>query len=82
MSLFYGRVETLDSCDCFCHRSLPGTVMHVMACCTTCDYCNRNVKIFSANNHQEQCSMNPKNMKQPIDVNLKENNNDDSTNSN
>ena len=46
----------LEECDCICHTNLE--VRHVMACCTRCGYCRKNIKTIHIVGHEEACTYN------------------------
>lgn len=43
---------SFDECECCCH-SCPG-VMHILACCSPCPICHRNIK-FNLEKHSSAC---------------------------
>ncbi len=42
-----------DECDCMCHKSSM-VVEHIMACCSTCEICGKNIKPMFMKKHLEE----------------------------
>lgn len=44
-----------DACTCICHE--PGVrMMHIMACCHTCEGCGENIATRKMANHEQSCA--------------------------
>ncbi|MDX1373021.1 MAG: hypothetical protein R3321_11155 [Nitrososphaeraceae archaeon] len=46
-------VRDLSECDCDCHRTK--SKKHIMACCSQCPHCKRNIKRFFIGDHIKEC---------------------------
>lgn len=57
----FERLELLDDeCRCECHRSGPFKKVHMAACCSVCQFCDKRV-VGSRAMHEAQCAKNPTN---------------------
>jgi len=47
---------TGEECSCSCHRAMGGMeIKHIMACCSQCPYCRKNIAHFSRDEHVANC---------------------------
>lgn len=40
-------------CDCICHTQPD--IVHVVACCTKCSFCGKNIRMVYIDSHEEEC---------------------------
>jgi hypothetical protein len=49
---------TGEECNCDCHNTIDGMeINHIIACCSQCPHCHRNITYFWFDNHVFHCSM-------------------------
>ena len=60
-------------CHCQCHHSAPGTVKHIMTCCTECPHCGARIT-FGVSDHIAKCKAREEEMRRlaHIALDLKE----------
>lgn len=47
---------TLQECHCHYHdESGPFKVKHIVACCSTCTFCSKKIKLGFYDSHKEEC---------------------------
>ncbi len=48
---------TGEECNCSCHRAMEGMeVRHMMACCSQCPHCHKNITHFWLDEHVANCA--------------------------
>lgn len=50
-----GCCKNNDECDCSCHTS-NGTIMHCIACCYQCPFCEKNITRYAYDKHKKECN--------------------------